>query len=123
MKKKDGILIVVILIVILIFFGVNYVENSKTTDGIEVYVDGKLFKSISIDDENEFEVKVDNGYNVIKVHDRGVEVIEASCPDKVCVHTGFITKASQSIVCIPNKVNIKIKISKNDKNSEDIMVN
>ncbi|MGO0916151.1 NusG domain II-containing protein, partial [Clostridioides difficile] len=46
-----------------------------------------------------------------KIHDKGVEIVDASCPDKVCVHTGFINKPSQSIVCIPNRVSIKAKVS------------
>lgn len=41
--------------------------------------------------------------------------------DKVCVHTGFINKPSQSIVCIPNRVSIKINTNEKNDNQEDII--
>ena len=52
---------------------------------------------------------------------KGVEIIEASCPDKVCIHQGFITKASESIVCLPNKVHIKITTEDNHESEEDVI--
>lgn len=120
MKKKDLKLIIVVLVAIFGFYVVNLIVNSKKGTSIEVYVDNKLYKTIDINDEVEFKIKGKNGYNIVRVHDKGVEMVEASCPDKVCVHTGFIDKPSQSIVCIPNKVTIKIKTDKKDSH-EDII--
>ena len=37
-----------------------------------------------------------------------VKVSDATCPDHVCIKTGEIHRAGQSIVCVPNKVSIKI---------------
>ena len=58
---------------------------------------------------------------MVKIHDHGVEIDEASCPDKVCVHEGFITKPSESIVCLPNKVHIKIVSNQDYEEEEDII--
>lgn len=125
MKKKDFILIIAILIVIATTFGINYFVNTKSGDNIEIYVDNKLYKTYSIDDEDEIKIESQEGYNIIKIHDHGVEMSEASCPDKVCVHAGFITKPSESIVCLPNKVHIKITTQNKDKdkNKEDVISN
>ena len=124
MKKKDFILIFVVLIVIASTFGINYFVNTKSGENIEIYVDNKLYKTYSIDDEEKLKIESEDGYNIVKIHDHGVEIIEASCPDKVCVNSGFITKPSESIVCLPNKVHIKITThNDNNENKEDVISN
>lgn len=121
MKKKDIFLIVGVLIIIGAFFVINGVIDKKKATSVEIYVDNKLYKKVNINDEQEFQIKDKDGYNLIKVHDHGVEMIEASCPDKVCVHTGFVDKPSKSIVCIPNKVSIKIVTNDKNNSKEDVI--
>lgn len=121
MKKKDFILIFIILIVIAVTFGINQLINAKDGEKIEIYVDNNLYKTYDIDDEDEIKIESNEGYNVVKIHDHGVEIDEASCPDKVCVHEGFITKPSESIVCLPNKVHIKIVSNQDYEEEEDII--
>lgn len=40
--------------------------------------------------------------------EQGVHVDRADCPDQACVKTGFINKAGQSIVCVPNQIIIRL---------------
>ena len=39
----------------------------------------------------------------------GARVAKASCPDKLCVHAGFINTTGQIIVCLPGKIYVEIK--------------
>ena len=121
MRKKDFILIFVVSLIIDGAFGVNYFVNTKNVDSIEIYMDNKLYKTYDINDKEEIKIKSKEGYNIVKIHDKGVEIIEASCPDKVCIHQGFITKSSESIVCLPNKVHIKITTEDNHESEEDVI--
>ena len=121
MRKKDFILIFVVSLIIAGAFGVNYFVNTKNVDSIEIYMDNKLYKTYDINDKEEIKIKSKEGYNIVKIHDKGVEIIEASCPDKVCIHQGFITEASESIVCLPNKVHIKITTEDNHESEEDVI--
>ena len=121
LRKKDFILIFVVSLIIAGAFGVNYFVNTKNVDSIEIYMDNKLYKTYDINDKEEIKIKSKEGYNIVKIHDKGVEIIEASCPDKVCIHQGFITKSSESIVCLPNKVHIKITTEDNHESEEDVI--
>ena len=38
----------------------------------------------------------------------GARVTEASCPDKTDIQSGKITKPGQMIVCVPNRVTVRI---------------
>jgi len=48
------------------------------------------------------------GLQLSYVPDKGFHVSVASCPDQVCVHTGFINKAGQAIICVPNQIAINL---------------
>lgn len=114
MKKKDIILFIIVILITVISFGVKKYFELKTATNIEIYVDNSLYKKIPIDSNEEISIKKNGHTNVIKIHDNGVEMISADCPDKVCVKTGFIDKTGESIVCLPNKISIKI-VSNEDK--------
>ena len=122
MKKKDFILIFIILLIVVVSFGINHFTNAKSGKQIEIYVDNELYKTYDIDDEDEIKIESEEGYNVVKIHNHGAQITEASCLDKVCIHEGFITKPSESIVCLPNKVHIKIITDDtNNYGEEDII--
>lgn len=120
MKKNDFFLILVISIVVGLFFTFNHFKNNKG-DKVVIYVDNKVYKEVPLNKSEELTIKTKSGYNKVKVHDGGVEIEDASCPDKVCVKTGFVNKSNKNIVCIPNKVSIKIV--SNEKNDIDVISN
>lgn len=120
MKKKDFILIAVILLAIVIAFFANKAINSGQSDRIEIYVNNKLYKEYLIDANEKITIKNGNEKNVVYIHDNGVEMLEADCPDGVCVDTGFINKPGQSIVCLPHKINIKIVTDDKSKKELDV---
>ena len=37
-----------------------------------------------------------------------IRVCDADCPDKICEERGAISKAGQTIVCLPNRIVIKV---------------
>ena len=75
---------------------------------VSVYQDGKLIKEISLSDTTEFTVEGDYT-NVISVKDGKAAITESDCPGTDCVHSGWIHEAGRSIVCLPNRVEIRIE--------------
>ena len=57
MKKKDILLILGILVVITACYGIINVINSKNAGNIEIYVDNKLYKTVSINAKEEFKIE------------------------------------------------------------------
>ena len=54
--------------------------------------------------QEEKTVTIDGKYHLtVTVTRDGVSVTESDCPGQDCVHTGCITKAGQSIVCLPEQ--------------------
>jgi hypothetical protein len=113
MKKKDVLLIACVIAVagILAFF--NFIRSSAWSYNMlmaDVFVDGKLYKSIPISEKaSSLIIVTDYGKNTIKIHDEGFEMIDADCPDKVCKLFGFKSNPGDMIVCLPHHLYIEIK--------------
>ena len=48
-------------------------------------------------------------YNVVTISGGSVSVTEASCKNQVCVRHGAITSPGESIVCLPNRLVVRIE--------------
>jgi hypothetical protein len=46
--------------------------------------------------------------NTIVIHDGHVAIAESNCPGADCVHSGQIDRPGRSIVCLPNRVEVRI---------------
>ncbi|MCR4895319.1 MAG: NusG domain II-containing protein [Lachnospiraceae bacterium] len=49
------------------------------------------------------------GYNLLRISKEKVEVLEASCPDKICMRSSAIPGTHLPIVCLPNRLVIRYK--------------
>ena len=122
MKRNDIILILIIVLSVGAYFGITKYNESKENDlKAEIYVNKKLYETVSLSKEKTIKIDQNGKINIIHVHDGGIEVEDANCPDDVCVKTGFVNTKSRGIVCIPHKVQIKIVGGEEDK--VDIMSN
>ncbi|QWU16659.1 hypothetical protein SAMN04487895_12348 [Paenibacillus sophorae] len=115
MKRADMLLIAVILIAALAFLVPRYLSGNEGKGGegkelvANITVDGKHYRTIKLTKEEQtIDIRTERGYNILKVHDYGVEMYEADCPDQVCLGFGFITRPKQTIVCLPHRVLVEI---------------
>ncbi len=111
MKKNDIKLIAVILLIAVAGMAFLFL-TSKPGDKVIVIVDGEVYKEYPLNKDIEEDiVGVNGGINHLVIKDGHADVTDASCPDKVCVHQKQIDKNGESIVCLPNKVIIKVESS------------
>jgi hypothetical protein len=76
----------------------------------QISVAGKVVQSVALRPGYRQEIRVgdDNHYNVIEVDNDRIRVREADCLDQICIRTGWISRAPQQIVCLPNRVVVKV---------------
>ena len=73
-----------------------------------IYQDGRPIREIRLDTDGEFTVQ--GAYrNVITVRDGQIAVTESDCPGEDCVHSGWIRTPGRSIVCLPNRMEIRLE--------------
>lgn len=103
-KKRDILLFILIPVACISIFFANIKINSGG-DTVLIYLENKLYKKLPLDEDSITDV---NGTNTVIVSNKEVYINQASCPDKLCIHQGKIKDSSKDIVCLPNKVVVKV---------------
>ena len=112
-----------ILIVLIFAFGIVILVALKHLrqpgDAVIIEVKGQVVQRLDLNTSQEITINGAIGRTIVKIEGRAAQVIHSDCPEKICVKTGKITYVGEIIVCVPNKVVIKI-IGK-QKNSFDVI--
>ena len=77
-----------------------------------IAVDGETVRVIdlsAVTAESRFTLETPGGVNVIAVRPGGICVVEADCPDGVCVRQGWLTGGRMPIVCLPHRLTITLE--------------
>ena len=114
--KKQLICIGVVIAIVAVSAGVLVFNYFSTQDWEQMYAyiysDNELIEVIdltSVTEPYSFTIgDEESGYNVVQVEYKKIGMTDASCPDHVCVDTGFIESSLIPIVCLPNKIVIEI---------------
>ena len=126
-KKLDIVILIFLLVISFIphlIFGYALGYDYDRTYA-EITIGGKFYKKIPLSEhsgEDTIEIKAGKHINKIKVVDNKLSIVEADCPDSLCIHQGEISKVGQSVVCLPNKLMVEIKGNKIEDNDEDIIL-
>ncbi|MCI9625547.1 MAG: NusG domain II-containing protein [Clostridia bacterium] len=99
--------------VLVLAFGLYFISTGFLGEPVyvEVEVAGKPYARYEMKryrQPGEILIKTQYGTNTLWISDKEVRVVQADCPDKLDVKQGAIGKSGETIVCLPNKLVIKI---------------
>ena len=73
-----------------------------------IEVNGRELHRVKLGEDRKITVRGSRGTSTVEFRGNRVRMLESTCRDKICVHTGWIDSAGQSVVCLPNRVVIRI---------------
>ena len=117
-RKHDIILGLILLSVASILFAIDLTNVSSDTGNkkVVVSVDGKKTAEYPLKKDAIYELSGSHlGTNTLVIKSGKAYISEANCPDKQCMKQGKIERAGEMLVCLPNRVVVKIVDSKKDE--------
>lgn len=96
--------VLIVLLLVLVGLTIYFAVSPEKGGTAEIYLDGELYKTLPLTEN----ATVELDHLIVIVQNGSVRVEDADCPDKICEKRGEISKSGQSIVCLPNRVVIKI---------------
>ncbi len=117
-NKKDILIIIIMLVLAAIIYIISDKFVFTTSKQAEIIYNNNVIQTVTLKGNYTFSPK-DFPNIVFQVKDGAIAFISSDCPDKICVHTGFINKTGQSAVCLPNKMIIRLK---SDSGSPDALL-
>ncbi len=102
------------LLAIVSVFTIFIIKSSETAGKTaKIYLNSKLVRTVSLNKDCEFKIKSEKdgekGYNIIRVKNGKISVIESDCKNQICVRHGAIDNDLLPIVCVPNGLVIRVE--------------
>lgn len=113
MKKADFFVILVILLISasISFFTVKTMHEGKNENKkVLITINGNVYKEFPLTKNIDKKIHIDSkfGHNTIVINNGKVFMDESDCKDKICIKKGEISIVGDSIICLPNRLIIKI---------------
>lgn len=107
-KKRNDILLLVglLLVATIATFFLNFFSNEGQI--LQIYQDNQLIGEYSLKQDREIVWDTEWGYNIIEIKNKAVRIKEADCPDNICVAHYPISLSTQTIICLPHRLVLKI---------------
>ena len=87
-------------------------KSAETGAYAYIYQNDKVIRTIDLSNTDKpYKITIeaeDGGYNVIEVRHGSIGVVEASCPDRLCMSMGFIENSLMPVTCLPNHLIIRV---------------
>lgn len=107
LKKKDWILIAVIIFVsagsYILHQSFQHMGSGKVVIKVNAVIEG------TYDLNEDQEISINGGSNILQIKNGKASMIEADCPDKLCVHQRAISRNHENIICLPNRVIVEVQ--------------
>ncbi len=99
--------LLLIALVIISASGFIFIKKAfpQGTD-VLIEVNGKQEYKLPLNSDTTVSVKGPAGETVVQIKDKRVCIRESSCPNRICIHSGWIDRGA--IICLPNKVVVSI---------------
>ena len=111
-RKGDWLAIGLVLCLAVAVFSC-FLPSGEPAAYAEVYLDGQLVKTVPLNTDQTFLLE-DQYCNEIAVKDGAIAFTASNCPGQDCVHSGSIRSTGRSLVCLPNRVEIRVVSENSD---------
>lgn len=114
MKRYDYILLgAVLLLSVLVWGSLSWYQGGRAEHHRLAVItqNGQVIEQIDLDAVTKpREIILPGKYNeIIEVEKGRIRFKHADCPDKICVNTGWLEKAGDTAVCLPNRAVVTIE--------------
>ena len=119
LRKNDLLLLLIVVVVAAAICALRFWLGDKHPGDVTVRIDGEVVASYDLSEDQE--VELNGGTNTMRIEDGTVKMIQADCPDKLCMKQKAISKNRENIICLPN--NIVLQIANQDESELDAVTN
>lgn len=106
-NRRIIVAVIVILIVITVIALIFILYGRDRGNVVIISQNGEIIYTIDLSKENDRIITVEyhGSKNVIEIKNGNIHILDADCPDHICVNTGWLKNVP--IVCLPNKLVIE----------------
>ncbi len=89
-------------------FVVHFAAPKAAGAAVKIAVDNQTVATLPLAKNTTYQVETDAGYNLVVVQDGRAFVRDADCKNHICVKSRAVSRAGESIVCLPHKMTVTV---------------
>jgi hypothetical protein len=100
------------LIILLSLLGVFYLFQTLWSNEhaakVQIRIGDKIYATYSLNQQREIHVHGKIGDAVISISQGKARFAKSPCNTQYCVHQGWLTRAGQAAICLPNQISLEL---------------
>ncbi len=110
LNRGDAVIWLLAAILLVGLYAVFWRVDGHGAEAV-VLVNGKRWARLDLFQDQNLDVPGPLGHSHIQVRDGRVRFVNSPCPNKLCIHTGWLSQGGEVAICLPNKVSLQILAS------------
>ena len=110
-NEKDFLLIAVILLIAAVTGGFFLLKQNSDSAIAALSIDGQMVELYDLNKEEDQLIDLREKYDVpviLEIKDGSIRFRESVCPDHLCENYGYISRVTETAVCMPNRTVLTI---------------
>ena len=100
------------LIIILSLVGIFYLFQSLWTNEhatkVQISVGNKIYATYSLNQQRDIHIHGKLGDAIISIAQGKARFAKSPCTTQYCVHQGWLSRAGQAAICLPNQISLEL---------------
>jgi hypothetical protein len=106
LRIGDWFIVLMSLIVIGVLF--QYLWSTSLAAKVQIRVNDKIYGTYSLSQQRTITVHGQLGDSIIQIARGSVRFIRSPCHAQYCVHQGWLKRAGQAAICLPNQITLEL---------------
>ena len=106
LKAGDSVVIMLALVVVIGLFVALW--SNEPAGKVRIRNGDKIYATLSLNQQRTLEIHGALGVSRITIHNGHVRFESSPCRNQYCVHQGWLHRAGQVAICLPNHISIEL---------------
>lgn len=100
--------LILLLSLLAVFYLFNTLWSNEHATKVQIRLGDKIYAAYSLNQQREIHIHGKLGDSVISIAQGKVRFVKSPCHTQYCVHQGWLTRAGQAAICLPNQVSLEL---------------
>ncbi len=100
--------LVILASLVCVWYLFHELWSNEHATSVQIRLGNKIYASYSLNQQREVHVHGQLGEAVISISQGKARFAKSPCTSQYCVHQGWLTRAGQVAICLPNQISLEL---------------
>jgi hypothetical protein len=107
-KPLWGDWLIIVSSLCLIVWMFTHLWSNETAATLRIRLSGQVYGTYSLQQNTTLHIHGKIGEAIVEINQGKVRFKQAPCSSQYCVHQGWLSKAGQTAICLPNQLSLEL---------------